>query len=71
MIATMLMRGISFFGFGGIFLLISPKLRGDITGGLESLTLQMELYAPWSYVGGVVLLVLAFMVAMYRGAQAR
>jgi hypothetical protein len=66
-----MLRAFSLFGFGGLFLLISPNLRGTITSGLESLTHQMALYSPWSYVGGVILVLMVFMFSMYRGAQPR
>jgi hypothetical protein len=57
-------------GLGGGFLMISPKLRLTVTDGLGSATHQMELYAPYSYIGGVVLVLLALLVSFYRGAQA-
>jgi hypothetical protein len=56
---------------GGLFLTISPGLRGTVLGGLESATLKMEYYAPFSYIGAVILLLLTLMVVMYRGAQPR
>ena len=56
---------------GGVFLLISPKLRGNLNQSLESATHQMELYAPYSYIGGVLVLIAVLMFSMYRGAQPR
>jgi hypothetical protein len=57
------------FGLGGGFLLISPKLRMTVMDGLGSVTHQMELYAPFSYIGGVVLVLLVLAISLYRGAQ--
>jgi len=31
----------------------------------------MAVYAPWSYIGGVMLLLLILCFSMYRGAQPR
>lgn len=56
-------------GLGGGFLMISPKLRQDLTNGLGSVTHQMELYAPYSYIGGVVVVLMALAISLYRGAQ--
>jgi hypothetical protein len=58
-------------GMGGGFLMISPGLRGSVTAGLGSVTDQMAVYAPWSYIGGVMLLLLILCFSMYRGAQPR
>jgi hypothetical protein len=57
--------------FGGLFLLISPGLRGTVTGGIGSFAQQMEFYAPWSYVAGVILVLMVLVYSFYRGAQPR
>jgi hypothetical protein len=61
-----MLRAISLFGMAGLFLLISPKLRRKITDGLGSATHQFELYTPYSYVGGILLVLV---ISLYRGAQ--
>jgi hypothetical protein len=66
-----MVRAAAFLGMGGLFLAISPKLRGAVTDGLGSVTHQMELYAPFSYIGGVILVITVFVFSMYRGAQPR
>jgi hypothetical protein len=66
-----MLRALSLFGMGGLFLTISPKLRGSLAGGIESFTGQMDNYSPWSYIGGVIVILLVLMYSMYRGAQAR
>ena len=66
-----LVRAFSFLGLGGGFLMISPKLRMELTQGVESLTRTMELYSPYSYIGGVALVLLMLAISLYRGAQPR
>jgi hypothetical protein len=56
-------------GMGGTFLMISPGLRGTVSMGLGSFTDSMARNAPWSYIGGVAVILLALFVSMYRGAQ--
>jgi hypothetical protein len=69
MMALAMLRAISLLGMGGLFFMISPKLRGSINGALESAAQQMEFYAPYSYILGAVLLIAILMFSMYRGAQ--
>jgi hypothetical protein len=64
-------RVFAFFGMGGLFLTISPSLRGTVTAGIGAVTQQMELYSPFSYIGGVVLVLLTLVFSFHRGAQAR
>ena len=59
------------FGLGGVFLLISPKLRDQVWGALGGGVSAMDFYAPYSYIAGGLLVLLALMVSLYRGAQAR
>ena len=66
-----MVRAISLLGLGGGFLMISPKLRGSVTESLGSFSHQMELYSPYSYIGGGVVAILALLVSFYRGAQPR
>jgi hypothetical protein len=62
-------RAFSFIGFGGVFLMISPKLRDTVNAGMLSATKEMELYSPYSYIAGGVLVLLTLVISMYRGAQ--
>ena len=64
-----MLRLFSMMGMGGTFLLISPGLRMSLINGFGKITTQMDLYAPWSYIGFGVLVLLALFVSMYRGAQ--
>jgi len=54
-----------------LFLIISPEIRQTVLDGIGSIKHLFELYAPYSYVTGVVLLLLALMMSFYRGAQAQ
>jgi hypothetical protein len=54
---------------GGLFLTISPKIRETCLDGIGSINHQMELYAPYSYVAGVLLVLFVLMMSLYRGAQ--
>ena len=69
--AVPLLRVLSMFGLALIFLLISPTLRLRISDGLTSCASQMELYAPYSYVGLVAVILLAFIISLNRGTQAQ
>ena len=66
-----MVRIASMFGMGGLFLTISPKLRGQLMGAIGSGVTAMDLYAPYSYIGFGFLVLVALMVSLYRGAQAR
>jgi hypothetical protein len=59
------------FGLGGLFLLISPKLRGSVQDGIGNIYTTVQFYAPFSYVGLVVLLIIVLLHSFRRGAQAR
>ena len=66
-----MLRVCSMFGLGLGFLMISPKLRGNVQDVFGSLYLNVQIYAPFSYVA-LVILVLAAMIASFRqGAQPR
>jgi hypothetical protein len=56
---------------GSLFLIISPKIRQNLLDGIGSIAHQFELHAPYSYVAGVVLVLLVFMMSLHRGAQPR
>jgi hypothetical protein len=66
-----MVRALSMFSLGGIFLGISPKLRQDVWDAIGGGVTAMELYAPYSYVAGVILVFVTMVVSFHRGAQAR
>jgi hypothetical protein len=64
-------RAISLFGLTALFLLVSPPLRKDVLGVINKGVLTMQLYAPISYVLGVILLLASMVIAFNRGSRAR
>ncbi len=66
-----MLRALSIFGLGGIFLAISPKLRGEVNGALGFGVSTMEAYSPYSYAAGIILVLITMVVSFNRGAQAR
>ena len=65
------MRACSIFGLAGVFLWISPKLRGNVQDCIGGVYMGIQSYAPYSYVAGVLLVITAVIVAFNRGAQTR
>ena len=65
----MMTRTLGFFGIAILFLAISQKIRQTMLDGISSVNHQFELYAPYSYIGGIVLVLLVLMMSFYRGAQ--
>jgi hypothetical protein len=46
-----MLRAIAMFGFGALFLLISPPLRESVLFGLGQMMLAISKYSPYSYIG--------------------
>ena len=66
-----MVRALSLLGFGGTFLMISPNLRGILTGGIASAVGGQDQYSPWSYVGCAAGLLLALTLSMSRTSRPR
>ena len=66
-----MLRALSMCGLGGLFLMISPKLRGNVQDAIGTVYTNVQFYAPFSYVALGVLVIIALMRAMYSGAQPR
>jgi hypothetical protein len=64
-------RALSIFGLGAIFLAISPKLRGQVHGVIGAVVSSMELYAPFSYIAGVILILGTMVYSFNSGSRAR
>lgn len=45
-----MLRAIAMFGFGALFLLVSPPLRESVLFGLAQAMLQLAKYSPYSYI---------------------
>jgi hypothetical protein len=64
-------RAISLFGLTALFLIVSEPLRKDVLGVIGKCVLAMQLYAPISYVLGVILVLVSMVFAFNRGSRAR
>jgi hypothetical protein len=64
-----MLRTLSWGSFGGLFLMISPKLRLQVLGCLDSGVQSMDASAPYSYIGAGLLVVLVFLISLSRGTQ--
>jgi hypothetical protein len=65
-----MVRAISLFGLSAVFLAVSPPLRSQVLGVIGSCVSGMELYAPFSYILGALLVFVAMVVAFNRGSRA-
>ena len=54
-----------------MFLLISPSMRESVQESIGSVYMGVQLYAPYSYVVGVLLIITALIVSFNRGSQPR
>jgi hypothetical protein len=59
------------FGFGALFLMISPKLRETAMDGIAWGVGGIVMYSPWSYIGAVIGLLIFAMMSNYRSANPR
>ena len=66
-----MLRAFSMFSLGGIFLAISPKLRGQVWDTIGVGVTTMDFYAPYSYIAGGILVLITMVISFHRGAQAR
>jgi hypothetical protein len=66
-----MLRAFSIFGLGGIFLVVSPELRGSVMDEIQALGVFLNNHSPLSYlcVGAAALGGAMFWV--YRAAQPR
>jgi len=60
-----------FIGLGALFLVISPKIRQTVLDAIGAIDHEFEVYAPYSYVAGVVMILLMLIISFHRGAQPR
>jgi hypothetical protein len=68
---VIMLRAASMLGLGGVFLMISPKLRMDVWGAMGAGVSAMDSYSPYSYVAGGILVFFTMVFAFNKGAQAR
>ncbi len=66
-----MLRAVSLGGLAALFLAISPPLRTQVLGVIGSGVSGMELYAPFSYIVGVILVLVTLVISFNRGSRAR
>ena len=64
-------RAFSMFGLGAVFLWISPKLRGGVQEAIGGVYMGVQTYAPYSYIAGILLVLIALVVSVNRGSQSQ
>jgi uncharacterized membrane protein YdcZ (DUF606 family) len=55
----------------GVFLIISPGLRGTLLDGFTQAAVGLDKYSPYSYIGVALALVGGLMTAFAKGSAAR
>jgi hypothetical protein len=66
-----MVRAISLLGLSALFLLTSPALRKDVLGVIAKAASTMQFHAPFSYIAGVILVLVSLVVSFNRGSRAR
>jgi len=66
-----MIRFFAVIAFGAVFVIISPPLRLQLMGSLETAVGSMEQHSPYSYVGLGVLAIGGFIVSLSRSAAPR
>jgi hypothetical protein len=66
-----MVRMLSLTGFGGGFLMISPKLRTLVLEGFAAVSGDLQKYSPWSYVGAAAGLLILAAISAYRSSDSR
>jgi hypothetical protein len=66
-----MVRIFSLFGLAGLFLMISPVLRGHVFNVMQSVAEVLQNNSPYSYVIAVLGVFAVFTISLNRGAQPR
>jgi hypothetical protein len=66
-----MVRILSLFGLAALFLLISPALRGHVTGGIGAFVDVLQNNSPYSYIIAGIGLFAVFTISLNRGAAPR
>lgn len=66
-----MLRALSIFGLGILFLMISPVLRIHVASLILGLVDVIDKYSPYSYMLAALGVFAVFTIAMNRGAQPR
>jgi hypothetical protein len=65
-----MVRAFCLFGLAILFLLISPPLREQVFAAFNKSVSMFIFYAPYSYVGGIIFVIVAFLISLNRGRRA-
>ena len=66
-----MVRAVSLLGLATAFLVVSAPLRKQVLGVIGSGVSGMELYAPFSYIAGGLLVLVTLVISFNRGSRAR
>jgi uncharacterized membrane protein len=64
-----MVRALALFGLSALFLTVSAPLREQVLGVIAAAVTAMQYYAPFSYIVGVILVLVAMVVAFNRGSR--
>ena len=68
--ARTMVRAISLCGMSALFLATSSTLRKDVLDVINKAVTTMQFYAPFSYIAGVILVLVSMVVSFNRGSRA-
>lgn len=66
-----MLRAFSLLGFGGGFLIISPKLRDGLVREFTQAMGSLNDYSPYSYIGLALAILGGLMLSLYRSSAPR
>ncbi|HXB67859.1 MAG TPA: hypothetical protein VNY05_06430 [Candidatus Acidoferrales bacterium] len=64
-----MIRALSIFGFGALFLIISPAFRGNVMDGISTGFGSLDKYSPWSYVACAVIGLICVTFSLNQGSR--
>ena len=68
---NLMLRACSLLGMAGVFLIISPGLRGTLLHGFAQAAAGLDKYSPYSYAVVALALLGGLMAAFAKGAAPR
>ena len=66
-----MLRALSICGLGGVFLVISPSLRESVQAAIGAVYMGVQSFAPYSYILGILLIIVALITSFNKGSQPR
>jgi hypothetical protein len=64
-----MVRAISIFGMGGGFLMISPRLRMNVTDTFTTVSSALNLYTPYSYIAVAIAIFALLTMSLQRSGR--